>query len=53
MTTNTKDHYHGKNVELIPDNYALCQSPLNSLIKRLKQDLVTLQEYDSSQKTRI
>ena len=33
--------------ELIPDNYALCESRLYSLIIRLKRDPVTLQEYDS------
>ena len=36
-----------KHCELIPHNYALCESHLYSLIKRLKRDPVTLQEYDS------
>ena len=36
-----------KHCELIPDNYALCESHLYSLIKRLKRNPVTLQEYDS------
>ena len=33
--------------EFIPDIYTLCEFRLYSLIKRLKQDPVTLQEYDS------
>ena len=36
-----------KHCELVPNNYALCESRLYSLIKRLKRDPVTLQEYDS------
>ena len=36
-----------KHCELIPHNYALCESHLYSLIKRLKRNPVTLQEYDS------
>ena len=36
-----------KHCELILDNYHLCESRLHSLIKRLKQDPVTLHEYDS------
>ena len=32
--------------EIIPDNYALCECRLHSLIKRLKQGPVTLYEYD-------
>ena len=36
-----------KKRELIPDNYALRESHLYSLIKRLKRDPVTLQEHDS------
>ena len=35
-----------KHCELIPDNHALCEYRLHSLIKRLKRDPVTLQEYD-------
>ena len=34
-----------KHCELFPDNYALCESRLYYLIKRLKRDPVTLQEY--------
>ena len=36
-----------KQCELIPDNNALCESRLHSLIKRLKRDPVALHEYDS------
>ena len=36
-----------KHCELIPDNYALCEFCLHSLIKRLKRDPVTLREHDS------
>ena len=36
-----------KHCELISDNYALYESRLYSIIKRLKRDPVTLQEYDS------
>ena len=35
-----------KQCELIPDNNALCESRLHSLIKRLKRDPVALHEYD-------
>ena len=46
MATNTKHRYHGKkHCELFPDNYALCESHLYYLIKQLKRDPVTLQEY--------
>ena len=36
-----------KHCELIPDSHALCEYRQHSLIKRLKRDPVTLQEYDS------
>ena len=36
-----------KHCELIPDNYALCESCLHSSRKRLKQNPVTLHEYGS------
>ena len=41
-----------KHCELIPEEYALCQSRLHSLIKR-SGDPGTLQEYDSSQTASI